>query len=659
MMGGLEWGQSWEPDQALGSGAAKSACSKAVQTSFKSRRWLTCPDSFDSSDDPVSSLAVNSPSKCSPSARKHYRKSHYGLYTHLNRLQGGLDAFSEISPLVTEEESIEDDQRVSLIQNIVTRAETDVTLPSSLAGNPVTRGEYYGDTGESPPKHACQPAPKIATKTSLLPSYINQIYDELLLIHQKLQHETAAQQEYALQLQKKEEFLMEKEETLLQHEAALTEIQGVEEEIHAKFQILKEEHSAEVKHLSEALKEKIKENKRLKSSFDTLKEMNDSLKKQLNEASEENKKMEVQAKRVQARLENLQRKYEFLTVQKSKDVPQAVPAMKAVKQEKAPTSRTCKVPFNTQLYELLAALMDWISEHQLSQLRQEERKGDGQKPLCVLSSHKNYIHEKCAKLLPVIAEQLQWMPFVNPKLHEPVVKFIYWAVRQLDSGTQHTTLTSTLRRLGEDLFRGVVTRGAPSPTEPSPEGKPRAAAFFKSSSFPLRFLSTLVILKTVTQADYLAQAFDSLCLDLKTDEGKALFLECQAVPLILNHLRISSKGLLSNVIDSLLQMTVESRSLQPFLEACSNELFFRTCSVLLRNPRLDMQILEKLSILLQKLSKIKSNKKLFELFTIHLLLQEIQRTAHPDNAFLSINLNSTLFNLGLTKCGSMATTAVR
>lgn len=59
-------------------------------------------------------------------------------------------------------------------------------------------------------------------------------------------------------------------------------------------------------------------------------------------------------------------------------------------------------------------------------------------------------------------------------------------------------------------------------------------------------------------ADYLAQAFDSLCLDLKTDEGKTLFLEYQAIPVILKHLRISSKGLLSNVIDSLLQMTVES-----------------------------------------------------------------------------------------------------
>ena len=59
-------------------------------------------------------------------------------------------------------------------------------------------------------------------------------------------------------------------------------------------------------------------------------------------------------------------------------------------------------------------------------------------------------------------------------------------------------------------------------------------------------------------ADLLAQAFDSLCLDLKADEGKNLFLECQAVPVVLSHLKVSSKGLLSSAIDSLLQMTVES-----------------------------------------------------------------------------------------------------
>ena len=59
-------------------------------------------------------------------------------------------------------------------------------------------------------------------------------------------------------------------------------------------------------------------------------------------------------------------------------------------------------------------------------------------------------------------------------------------------------------------------------------------------------------------ADLLAQAFDSLCLDLQADEGKSLFLQLQAVPVVLSHLKLSSRGLLPSVMDSLLQMTVES-----------------------------------------------------------------------------------------------------
>lgn len=45
-----------------------------------------------------------------------------------------------------------------------------------------------------------------------------------------------------------------------------------------------------------------------------------------------------------------------------------------------------------------------------------------------------------------MTEQLQWMPFVNVKLHEPFVKFIYWSLRQLDAGTQviNRSLSSTI-----------------------------------------------------------------------------------------------------------------------------------------------------------------------------------------------------------------------
>ncbi|XP_054688089.1 coiled-coil domain-containing protein 138 isoform X3 [Grus americana] len=448
---------------------------------------------------------------------------------------------------------------------------------------------------------------------------------------------------------------MEREALLFRHEAALAKIKGVEEEVHTKFGIIKEQHEAEVKQLTEALREITKENRRLKSSFDTLKEMNDSLRKQLSDVTELNKKLEGQARKVQARLENLQRKHEFLMVQKSKDIRQVVQQSKPVKQEKVMvTSKTAKLPLNSQVYELLTFLMDWISDQLLSRLKIQEEREDSHKLPVTETSKKTCTQERCMKLLPVTTEQLQWMPFVNPKLHMPVIKFIYWSIRQLDSSVQHVTMTSTMRRLGEDIFKGIVSKGNPhSSSEHSTESKSKSAAFFKSSCMPLRFLSTLIVLKTVTQVDYLAQAFDSLRIDLKTDEGKALFLEYQCVPVILSHLKVSNRGLLSSAFDGLLQMTTESGSLQPFLEACSNESFFRTCSVLLRSSKLDVQILEKLCVILQKLSRIKSNKKMFELFTLHQMIQELHRTTNPDHAFLCINLNSILLNLGLSRSNSL------
>uniref|UniRef100_A0A8I3NH04 Coiled-coil domain containing 138 n=2 Tax=Canis lupus familiaris TaxID=9615 RepID=A0A8I3NH04_CANLF len=559
-------------------------------------------DIFSSGDKVGSSL------RCHSDERKHCTTplcSSFKLL-NVNCLDDELDSFQDLKQQETKEELIENDPRIStskLTKQSFKDIEKAVPQPTNLASNLRNWTECCSDESDSPLRRVSYPTSKAPNKQRILPHQINQIYDELFQIHQKLQCETAAQQEFAEELQKRERFLVEREQLLFRHETALSKIKGVEEEVLTRFQIINEQHDAEVEHLTEVLKERKKESKRLRSSFDALKELNDSLKKQLNEVSEENKKMEIQAKRVQARLDNLQRKYEFLTIQRLKGNSHAANEMKSLKQDKVPVSKT-------------------------------------------------------HKLLPLMTEQLQWMPFVNTKLHEPFVKFIYWSLRQLDAAAQHSTMTSTLRRLGEDIFKGVVTKGIQDNSlEHSVENKPKTAAFFKSSNLPLRFLSTLIVLKTVTQADYLAQAFDSLCLDLKTDEGKVLFLEYQAVPVILNHLRISSKGLLSNVIDSLLQMTVESKSLQPFLEACSNTLFFRTCSVLLRTPKLDLQILEKLSIILQKLSKIKSNKKLFELFTIHLMLQELQRTTHPEHAFLCINLNSTLFNLGLTKCNSLASNA--
>ncbi|XP_053445031.1 coiled-coil domain-containing protein 138 isoform X2 [Nycticebus coucang] len=530
------------------------------------KRSLTSLDDSDiysSGDKVVSSL------RCYSDESKHHRTPFCSSFKHLNMNcpDDEPDSFYDLKKQETEEEPMENNHRVSTTK--VTKQSfkeiEKVAVPTNKSSSrPLS--ECCSDASDSPLKPVSYPKSKASNKQSLLPYQVSQIYDELFQIHLKLQCETAAQQEFAEELQKREQFLLEREQLLFRHENALSKIKGVEEEVLTRFQIIKEQHNAEVEHLTEVLKEKNKESKRLRSSFDALKELNDTLKKQLNEVSEENKRMEIQAKRVQARLDNLQRKYEFMTIQRLKGNSYTAPEVKSLKQEKVPVSKTSKVPLNGQVYELLTVFMDWISDHHLSKVKHEESGMDGEKAQLKFASQRNDIQEKFVKLLPMMTEQLQWMPFVNVKLHEPFVKFIYWSLRQLDAGTQHSTMTSTLRRLGEDIFKGVVTKGnQDNSLEHSGENKPKTAAFFKSSNLPLRFLSTLIVLKTVTQADYLAQAFDSLCVDLKTDEGKILFLKYHTVPVILNHLRISSKGLLSNVIDSLLQMTVESRVIRSSL----------------------------------------------------------------------------------------------
>ncbi|XP_069060589.1 coiled-coil domain-containing protein 138 isoform X2 [Pleurodeles waltl] len=500
-----------------------------------------------------------------------------------------------------DDEDEEDDRNAVKAQDSSTHiyTETDVTLPSYLAANTATSTDHSFEPSPVPMKtKPSSQKTSILKDEGLLPAHVNQIYDELLVIYHKLQQESAALHEFSLRLKKREQCLAEKETLLLRHQTAVTKIRGVEEEVHAKIQIIKEQHAAEVKQLSETLKEKVKENKRLKSSFDTLKDLNDSMKKQLNDVSEQNKKLEIQAKKLQARLENLQRKHAFLSVQKCKDsVSQAAQMVKPIKMEKTVIpSKMSKVPPNVHVYELVAGLTEWISDHQLRKLcPEEETKADT--VFNLQSSFKSDLRDKCTVLLPVVAEQLQWMPLVNTKWHLPLIKFTYWSMRQLESGSQQSPMMATLRRIGEDFFKGTVIRATRdcSP-EPSPETKTKSAAFFKSANLPLRLVSTLVVIKTINQG-----------------------------------------------------------YLKAFLEACSNESFFRTCAVLLRDPKTDGHILEKLSILLQKLSKIKSNKKLFELHTIHLTLQEMQRTASHDQAFLIINLNSILFNLGCTKITGLTT----
>uniref|UniRef100_A0A8C2PYZ3 Coiled-coil domain-containing protein 138 n=1 Tax=Cyprinus carpio TaxID=7962 RepID=A0A8C2PYZ3_CYPCA len=402
--------------------------------------------------------------------------------------------------------------------------ETDVTLPSDL------------DLARSSSSSALNSRGTGIVDQSSGAAAVH-VYQEMLHIYEKLQAERLSQQVWAAQLCERERDLQQRETVFQQQQRSAHRLR-VEQELLRRVQNLQQQYQQEKSDLETALKQKTKENKRMKASFDSMKELNDSMKKQLNEVSEQNRKLECQSRKVQARLENLQRKYECFTTHRSRET-------------------------------------------------------------------------------------------AVPKAHDPKPSKPEKPASNKAAG-KHAVLTSTLRRLGEEVSRGS-----------------RVAPLFKSSCLHTRFLCSLIIIKTISQVDVLAQAVEVLSGAVRTDEGQALFLEYQALPAVLALLRSGSPGLLAPSVDVLLQMSTESRTLSAFLDQCSSEDFFRCASLFLRNPRLEPPLLEKMLMLLQKLSGIRKNKRLFEASSLHLLLQEMHRTSDRSQAFISMNLSSILLNLGM------------
>ncbi|XP_060785036.1 coiled-coil domain-containing protein 138-like isoform X1 [Neoarius graeffei] len=532
--------------------------------------------------------SVQKPAECcAATGREEVKTSCREMRNYSRALEELFHAVSDRSEWLFRDECVlssEDelsDQTDALGHTNILCTETDVTLPSNIV---CTSSSFETE-------------PVVFSRAEGLRSSapIEQVYHEMIQIYKKLQVQAA-------ELCKAEHALQQREKFLLKHQST--------------------QHQQEMESLRAALREKTKENKRIKSSLDSIKELNNTMKKQLNEVCEQNTKLERQSRKVQARLENLQRKYEYSVKHRGWENMLKSRDLKPFNQDKPPPPhKACKSTSSSTAVRLLSYMMDWIVDGPplSSEDVKTEREFD---PYGV--PHPS-LHERCAKILPILLEQFEQ---AEAFLHSPLLRFIYCTLTQLEHSTQHLPLTSTLRRLGEEVNR-------------------KSPPLFRSSCPHTRFLSSIIVLKTLSQADILAQALDVLHGIVGEDEGRGLFLKYKALMAILALLRTGSPGLLAPSLDILLQMSAESRHLPGFLEVCSTDQFFRCAAVLLRNPRLDLAVAEKLSILLQKLSCIRKNRRLFEASSLHLLLQETRRSANPSRAFLNINLSSILFNLGV------------
>ncbi|XP_023144174.1 coiled-coil domain-containing protein 138 isoform X1 [Amphiprion ocellaris] len=536
----------------------------------------------------------------------------------------------------SEEDLSADSTAVPLQDSQVLFTETDVTLPSCLHGSPGSQ-----ETERDRELQFARQFPASCGSSSLV---LAKVYQEMMTIYEQLKAERQSQQQW-------ERELFERERRLKQKEEALLRLAGLEEMVHARIQAIEENHQQELSQLQDLLRERTKENKRLKSSFGTIKELNDNMKKQVNEISEQNKKLESQSKRVQARLENLQRKYEQSIPSRGhqKGSVKSTDCIKPLKKEKnaasgKPSEKGSSSPVSLKLLDLL---LDWVLDGQMfSSVAGNELKGVGQ---CL--PQEVVLSERCLKVLPLMADQLHHTPLSEPNLLLNVLRLIYWALRHLDDSKQHVTLSATLRRIGEEVSKPAVQSTVLKSLDPDlpkscteATGPFRSLPLYQSPCPHTRILSTLIILRTITQADVLAQALENLRTELMCEDSRGVFIHSGGLRVLLLMLRAGRAGL-ETPIDILMQLCEQSRYLNSFLEACSCEEFFRAASQLLKNPRLELPSLEKLSILLQKLSSIRKNRHLFELSSLHHQIQELHHKTNPAHTFLCLNIRSILHNL--------------
>ncbi|XP_046695887.1 coiled-coil domain-containing protein 138-like isoform X2 [Silurus meridionalis] len=387
--------------------------------------------------------------------------------------------------------------------------ETDMTLPSNLV--------YPSSSFETEPvRFSRWTGPRS-------PAHIEQVHQEMIQIYEKLQVRAAS-------LCEREHELQWREKLLLKQQSTITRLMSVEEDVLDRINVLQQRHQQEVESLRAALREKNKENKRMKSSLDSMKELNISLKKQLSELSEQNGRLEIQSQRTQARLENLQRKQEHSHRGRENIMPKPRDP-KPSTQDKALSVN--KSSSSSSALKLLHCVMEWMVDGPYFPSQdlktQSEVESYGVPPTS--------LQERCAKVLPVVLEQFQQ---AETFLHLPLLRFIYCSLTQLENSSQHLLLTSTLRRLGEEVNR-------------------KSPPLFRSSCPHTRFLSSIIILKTLSQADVLAQALCVLHGIVGEDEGRGLFLKYKALTTILAVLRTGSPGLLAAALEILLQMSAESQ----------------------------------------------------------------------------------------------------
>ncbi|CAD5122530.1 unnamed protein product [Dimorphilus gyrociliatus] len=427
--------------------------------------------------------------------------------------------------------------------------------------------------------------PPLSQGQGICEAKLQEVYDELTEIKDHLKRESTALSAKSREIEFREERLRLREEKILELEEKLDSV--VTEETDEKINCIEREYEERLNRLKGGNEEAKKDNKRLRESMNLLGKENEGLRRQVGILEKELEKTQKKCLSLEGRVSNFER---------LKNPSNPLKDIKLKSQNDKPSNKIKPKLVQFKGKQLILQLLDWTSEHSKD-------------------------IDECVRVLP---ELIDLLPEFEDSKVSPF-KFIYAILQSLQANHQRSQHTATLRRLGEQIYGPRHQMASYSDTE-------------------CLMLSALIILHTPLPVDQLAHALETIRNQVKNEVGRGLFLKYAGPLAITPFLRPTNKALQNKSLDIHIQMCVESTFLDNFLDSLSNDLWFRTVSLTFKDGLEADRTAEKLSVLLQKLSKDRKNKKYFDAFGFMKVAENMLKSC-ADQGFLALNLRSTINNL--------------
>lgn len=476
-----------------------------------------------------------------------------------------------------------------------------------------------------------EPEPSRSNNNSFIAQGKNslKVHGELCNINKRLQQESKRLKNWDSELSKKETNLNKIQEQFSLFSASIKET--VERETIQRCETLKQEYECKIKLLTE-------EARKSRESFNIIKSANNKFKTKISEDEAQLKGNKDKIARFQGRITNLVRKVELLEKQLT-DKTDELKTKSSLLKEKSFAIKSINKGQNftnipDMFYETLSLLIQWIAEKTLKNsviliLKNENKLVTDEDGYLKLTNDKSI---KIIMFMPYVISQVSAM---SEKLQLPFIEFLYWSILHFNvtQSSQKTTHSATLRRIADGLYLH----------------KTQNNSFYKSLNYNVRILSSLVILQSTNQADILVQIFQSLNAELKSELSKEFFLEIHATEMLLPLFKLTNKFLLGHIADILMIIIVDSPYMQEFLNQISTVEWIQSIITVLKASCADITLMENLSLILQRISKSKGVKVIFDVLQIKANITELLQLPSCEDEYLQLNLRSILLNIEAMK----------